>query len=425
MALPAPIGGGLLVRDYVCSDSAACLNLEISGSELRFGGGLVSAAFWHHQAFDAKARQFSSHIVLVCEDTQNDVAICGVIAVAIKRLWAHGEDVLCGYVFDLRVDISYRRHGIGLKLADMAERRAAALGVSYMYLSVNGSNKAALRLYSRAGFVHASHRSLIFRPLVLPARTSRRDAAAAEAGGGVRRLSNKEACELVCSYYAKRDFGLSRADFDRLFASPNLLATFAATDASADTSDTGVTSSAALVLWNGSTLTGFKVVRFFLPMSVWSRLAPLFPVALMLLFAAELSLLWTGYAATLFSKLACGGAASATAITFCMYLWASSRTAFRARLFAPVVEGPEWEPLMRAVYSAAYAEARCRGFAAVVINSDEDSPVIRALFGQRVKAKDALVEVPPAFMQKRLGRAANGEQPGPLAPDSFFDPRDI
>lgn len=415
----------LVVRDYVSSDSAACLDLEISGSELRFAGGLVAAAFWHHQAFDAKARQFFAHIILVCQDTEKDGAICGVIAVAIKRLRAHGEDVLCGYVFDLRVDSSYRRQGIGLKLANTAERRAAALGVNYMYLSVNGSNKVALRLYSRMGFVHASHRSLIFRPLLLPARTSRRDEAAAAPGGGVRKLSGKEACNLVSSYYAKRDLGLSRTEFDRLFASPNHLATFAATDASADTSDSGVASTAVLVLWNGSTFTGFKVVRFFLPMSLWSRLAPLLPVALMILLAAELSLFWAGYAATLVSKLACGGAASATAITFGMYLWASSRTAFRARLCAPVVEGPRWEPLMRAVYSAAYAEARSRGFAAIVINSDEDSPIVRALFGQTTKAKDAVVEAPPAFMQKRLGIGASCAQPGPLTPDSFFDPRDI
>jgi ribosomal protein S18 acetylase RimI-like enzyme len=426
-ASPAlPTADGLLVRNYVRSDSAACLRLEISGSELRFGGGLVSAAFWHHQAFDAKARQFFAHILLVCEDPEKDNAVCGVIAVAIKRLWAHGEDVLCGYVFDLRVDSSYRRRGIGLQLAHAVERRAAALGVSYMYLSVNGSNKVAIHLYSRMGFVHASHRSLLFRPLVLPARASSRDAAAAAAGGGVRQLSAAEACDLVSSYYAKRDLGLSRREFERLFASPNLLATFAATDAPAGAGNTsGVCSTAVLVLWNGSTLTGFKVVRFFLPVSLWSRLAPLLPVALALLFAAELGLLWAGYAATSLSTWACAGAAVATAITFGLYLWASSRTAFRARVFAPVAEGPEWEPLMRAVYSAAHAEARSRGFAAIVINADEDSAVVRALVGPTRKAKEAIIDAPPAFMQKRLGVGAGGEQPGPLAPDSFFDPRDI
>lgn len=117
---------GLVVREYRPADSAACLALEVSGSELRFAGGLVHFAFWHFLSFNSKACQFSSHIILVCEDERSDGAICGVISVAIKRLWAHGEEVLCGYLFDLRVDAAYCKRGIGSTLTREAELRCEA-----------------------------------------------------------------------------------------------------------------------------------------------------------------------------------------------------------------------------------------------------------------------------------------------------------
>jgi len=416
---------GLLIREYQPSDSEACLQLEISGSELRFGGGLISAAFWHYQDFAAKARQFSAHLIFVCEDVRAGSAICGVIAVAIKQLWAHGEEVLCGYVFDLRVDSAYRKRGIGSSLTVAAETGAKDLGVKYFYLTVNGSNLVAQKLYTRLGWVRASRRCLIFRPLLLPVYTSRRDASMAARRGCVRQLTKEEALNLVCAHYARRDLGLSRAEFERLFESPNLLATFAATDAPAASDQSPGCSTAALVLWNGSTLTGFKAVRFFLPIDVWTKLSPLAPAAFALVITSALGILWAGAAQTFLSKFACIGTVLSAVTSLIGYEWARSRTAFRARIFAPVAEGPAWEPLMRVVYEAAYSEARARGFATIVINIDEDSPVASALVGHRKKSSDSVLDAPPAFWQKRIGDGDPSSRLGPLGADSFFDPRDI
>lgn len=57
-----------------------------------------------------------------------------------------------------------------------------------------------------------------------------------------------------------------------------------------------------------------------------------------------------------------------------------SRSAFRARAFAPVMSGPEWQPLMRAVYRRLCAEARERGYAVLVIREGASrSPLALAL----------------------------------------------
>ena len=41
--------------------------------------------------------------------------------------------------------------------------------------------------------------------------------------------------------------------------------------------------------------------------------------------------------------------------------WLYTRKAVTCRVFAPVIEGPAWQPLMKMAYAKAYLEARRRG----------------------------------------------------------------
>ena len=207
------------IREYTPADDAACKQLEVSASQFTVCGGLIKAAIVHKAAFDAKARQFPACVLLVAVV---DSAVVGVVAVAITRAWAHDAFGTVGYVFDLRVDGRYQRHGIGRSLSLAAEEHAARAGVEYMYLSANLSNAKALRLYSRLGWSAASKRAIIMRPLLCAAltRPARADAAAAAGGGGVRALGLDEAVALTAAAYARRDLAPDEEGWGRLFDSP-------------------------------------------------------------------------------------------------------------------------------------------------------------------------------------------------------------
>jgi len=49
--------------------------------------------------------------------------------------------VTAGYIFDLRVHDSYQRLGLGYKLSQQLEEIAKEKGCSFLYLSVNSTNK--------------------------------------------------------------------------------------------------------------------------------------------------------------------------------------------------------------------------------------------------------------------------------------------
>ena len=53
-----------------------------------------------------------------------------------------------------------------LALTSEVEKRAISIGVCYLYLSVNNSNKKARSLYASQGWTQASSRSLLFKVLI-------------------------------------------------------------------------------------------------------------------------------------------------------------------------------------------------------------------------------------------------------------------
>lgn len=476
------LSDGLRVRDYVDSDDEACKQLELLASQFQAYRGLVKMTIIHHQAFDAKASLFPAKLVLVCVDDTCGGAVCGVVAVAIKRAYVHGSLRTVGYVFDLRVSEAYQRRGIGLGLSREVERRCAApaLGVEYLYLSVNADNKKAKALYTRLGWRPASPRRLKFTLLYSPKAPSAPEQAAASRAGGVRRIETvDEALAVIDGAYAGRDLALPREDLRRLLHSELYLGTFVCDD--------GAGSRAALSLWHGATFTSFRPVRVFLTAQSW-RVAG--PAALVGAGAALVLGLTRACLAAYDSDSGAAMLAAAALVSTCAWAtvvaarfaaWCRSRDAFRARAFAAVGTGPAWQPLMAAVRARVAEEARALGFTMLLTNSDIADPVAsydpsapadaaRAATGaERLlpsgAASDALARMPsdsagapaPAdaaalpggasrkraateFWHKLLAPStaadddagdaqatdpAAAETLRPLAPDNFFDPRDM
>ena len=406
--MPPP---GLTIRDYTPADDAAAKTLEVTASQFQGFRGLVKAAIVHHSTVDAKPKQFADHILLVCVDEASQ-AVCGVVVVAIKQAFVLGTEQRCGFVFDLRVDERFQRRGIGEALARELEARCAKRGVQYLYLSVNRDTPKARRLSQKLGWSPASRRRLLFALTFWPGKAAPPDAAAAAAGGGVVLLPPAEALELTAAHFARRDLGLSRPEVERLFSSPLHLGTWACSD--------GAGSHAALSLWHGSALSTFSPVTLLLPVTTWARLRqPLAAAAaLALLAAAPLAAAALAHTPPLAKTALLVALGSAARGAVYAYGWVRSRSAFRARLYAPVGQGPKWEPLMRAVHAALHAEARRRGFTMAVVNEDTRSPLVACLG----RGGDG----PTEFWQKRLAGGAGGAEALPqLAPDAFFDPRDI
>ena len=325
-------------------------------------------------------------------------------------------------VFDLRVEESYQRKGIGRAITAEAEAQAEARGVTFLYLSVNNDNRKARALYQSMGWVPGSRRALIFRPLLRVPAAPTSAVQLAQAGGGVQQLSTAEALAITAAYFSKRDLGLSRSEFQSVFASPLLIGTFAASD--------GRGSRAVLSLWHGSSFNSFRPVRFLLPLSVWASLSlPLAATALALssYTAQEMIRMARGPIA----RTLIGAACTAAAVTLGFIAnFIRTRKHFRARAFAPVVEGPNWQPLMQCVHARVLAEARDLGFGVIVINEDVGSPFAAAMRpvardGQPTQ-KSAKPRAATSFLQKALPAAAGAGAPlAALMSDAFFDPRDI
>jgi GNAT superfamily N-acetyltransferase len=430
----------LVFREYYATaeDDAACKQLEVSASQFQYANGLFRAALVHYQRFNSKARQYKSgHLVLLCCLPEGDFTV-GVVVVAYKQAFVHGRERKVGYVNDLRVDERCQGRGIGKALQLEVQSRAAAAGCEYLYLSVNAENKKARRLYTSLNWTAASPRQLSVTPLLFPARVPPADAAAAARAGGARYVDKEAALELTARYYSARDLGLAKSEWSMIFGSPLYLGTFSC--AAADGSV------AALSLWNGSSFTGFQLVHALLPLRVW---ATAFPVLVAAAVAALASLaLKHGFVSftqliptiprsradlpelTLHRAVVGVAAAAAFLAVSFVYNWATTRTHARARAFAPVGQGPNWQPLMRAVRAKVAASARERGYAVLFVNEDARSPFLPTLVGEKGAARrggEGGGHAPTTFWQKRL------QQPGSelaenlplLGGDGCFDPRDF
>jgi ribosomal-protein-alanine N-acetyltransferase len=93
----------------------------------------------------------------------------GVFGVVIRRAEALAAFALARAVADeaeiltLAVATDARRKGLGAALVEAVASRAAAVGVSRLFLEVAADNAAGLALYKRAGFAQAAVRAGYYR----------------------------------------------------------------------------------------------------------------------------------------------------------------------------------------------------------------------------------------------------------------------
>lgn len=413
-------------RDYKKEDDESCKALEMramQGSRYpwlqKFTRVFIRAGFEHFLTFDAKPQQYEDHIIRVAEDRSNGGRIVGVGCAALKTARIHSKMSKVAYIFDLRVDEEYQGCGIGKALTEQIEEGCAAKGASFLYLTVNSDNTKAKSLYAKRGFVHASHRSPALALLAFPDLE--------DSVNSVEVVGKEAAIKLTSSFYSSADLFLEK--LDQLFDSPLYEGTFVARKGD---------SIAGVSAWNGSSLTGFKIERIFLPISWWRS-----PIFHLVLLGAGIWAAWrwavavqaTGRSAletrSVFTSiwfLAMMGITFAGAallfrawpvISFIGSKVVSDNTKMRHRLFGPFAFGPtsDQEELMRAVMSRAHNAAREAGYAMSICNMDARHP-LRPFFPSN--------KFSTIFMYKPVeGKESDSGSLPPLTADNFFDPRDL
>ncbi|CAE7415441.1 rimI [Symbiodinium sp. CCMP2456] len=431
MANRALLAPELVYRDYKHSDDEACKALEMramQGSRFpwlqKFTRIFIRAGFQHFLTFDAKPRQYEDHIIRVAEDRSEGGRIIAVGCAALKTAQLHGKMCKVAYIFDLRVDEEYQGYGVGKALTQQIEDACEAKGAKFLYLTVNSDNVKAKSLYAKRGFVHASHRSPAMALLAFPEQE--------DGDIEVEELDKEAARAMTCRFYASADLLLNQ--LGQLFDSPLYEGSFLARRGE---------SVAGVSAWNGSSLTGFKIERLFLPIS-WLRsgvfrcmgISALLFVALRWVQALQAA--GTAAAETQSTKdvLWLVGMIGVTASSACLVwrVWPvlsfigdkiiSNNTKMRHRLFGPFGFGPkeDQEQLMRAVVKRVHNVARESGYAMSICNMDVSHP-LRPFFPSN--------KFSTTFMYKHslvpCDRSVEGSSAGlpPLSADNFFDPRDL
>lgn len=210
----------------------------------------IRAGFEHFLTFDAKPQQYEDYIIRVAEDRSAGGRIVGVGCAALKTARMHSRMCKVAYIFDLRVDEAYQGCGLGKALTEQIEEACQSKGAHFLYLTVNSDNTKAKSLYAKRGFAHASHRSPALALLAFP--DVEEDAVSVEV------LGKEAAMKLTSCFYASADLCLER--LEQLFDSALYEGTFVARKGD---------SIAGVSAWNGSSLTGFRIERIFLPITWW------------------------------------------------------------------------------------------------------------------------------------------------------------
>jgi GNAT superfamily N-acetyltransferase len=101
---------------------------------------------------------FPDHQLLVAEE---DRVIVGTVAVSVKRTHVGGDAVSLGYIFDVRTDPTYRRHGIGTALVQAVDDYLFDRGVDGVYGHIISTNQASLKLFAKMGYERVRQLMLI------------------------------------------------------------------------------------------------------------------------------------------------------------------------------------------------------------------------------------------------------------------------
>jgi [ribosomal protein S18]-alanine N-acetyltransferase len=121
----------------------SCLDIE---RVVELATHLRHAPKWAREAYEIAAAQ-ERYIALVAEIGE---AIAGLVVVSLAPPEAELEVIAVGAAF--------RRQGIGKELLDEAVHRAQAAGIREIYLEVRESNREAISLYRRRGFIAVGRR---------------------------------------------------------------------------------------------------------------------------------------------------------------------------------------------------------------------------------------------------------------------------
>lgn len=114
--------------------------------------GTISLRTWEMGNDASGAAELAFHQVLGVWGAMRSIVALSLLDHTIER----SE----GYITDVAVLASCRRHGIARALVAHAENEARQRGKRFLGLYVSASNQAARRLYARAGFVdHTTRRS--------------------------------------------------------------------------------------------------------------------------------------------------------------------------------------------------------------------------------------------------------------------------
>eukprot|EP00743_Colponemidia_sp_Colp-15_P004874 GILK01005252.1.p1 GENE.GILK01005252.1~~GILK01005252.1.p1 ORF type:complete len:402 (+),score=57.16 GILK01005252.1:50-1255(+) len=202
----------------------------------------------YQNGFHFKAQQFEGFHILYAEDTQTGQA-CGSVSTGMKTVKLDGKLTKVAYLFDVRVRKLNRRQGIAEKLSKAAEELCLKDGAVFMYLTVNGDNKIAYRLYEKTGFINASNREIVCSllttrvPLPLPLSSAR-----------VEKVSHDEAAHFVKQMYA--DLDMAPPDVHTFLKHPRNIGTYVCRDKD---------SAAGISLWHAQPLFDFDFHRVVIP----------------------------------------------------------------------------------------------------------------------------------------------------------------
>ena len=397
------------VRPYRPSDGDACKALEARSNMTPPGikRALFKVQFEHYQTFEAKASSFPEQALLVCEENKTGT-IVGCVCLALKKVRLRGESKKVALLFDLRVDDRVQRAGIGRALSESVEKTAWERGADLMYLTVNGDNKKARRLYEKMGWNYWSVRTPQVEIILLP----KLPALPALLGGSPAPVAfSKSMPADVAACYSNVE--LWPEDHAGVFASEHFAGVFSARSVN----EAGEESRAALCIWDASGMSGFSFQRFFgLPASVWSSLV--FQLTILSL------ALWAVYsAATMDCHWAVRGVvslvlATATAVGVALRnalheVFCTKSPRVRGRFFAPLAEGPDGRKLFKGVYEQARRHVAGH-YLISLCNLDAEDDTIKLFTSAR-----------KMFATKLMAKSRDGTEVPWLHPKAFFDPRDI
>ena len=374
--------------------------------------------------------------------------VIAVVLINIQTVWFHQQSQKAGWVYGMRVDQDYQRHGIGTRLLQKAQQRCMEKDVALLYLSVNRENDKARAFYNALGYQHASQR-LHSAVLLIKEEESK----CAKDEFVVVRISADLGAFLTKRHYDKRDLALSTLEaFQELFHSSDYEGTFLAVPkchfshnmllhqevsaaVEAAICSGKIPSYGGVSLWNTSTLKGIRVVRFLFKKETW--LSHSFQVSLVTAVALPL-LLWgcklmgrilmaarqigsinhwqqaSGWLVT--EMLGYGLAVQCVykMIKLVRFILTRDSRRLQAKAFGIFHQGPQGQACLEHALSASCKYARSQGYGMWVLNEDERHPD-RSVFPKS--------GFQTTWMQKWL-QPTNKEWPA-FSPTAFCDPRNL